>query len=412
MPDRPAVDAATLLDALERLLEAPPGGLSVALGSSCDVVAGALGAEKVDALLYEPERDSLVAVGSSSQPLTALQRKLGLDVMQLANGGRAVGAFTSGAPFLSGRIDQDPDELRGVREGLGIRSLLAVPLEVGGTRRGVLTAASVQPERFTSEDLRLARLLARWVGGVAHRAELVTEIARKAVEEGRRSAAEELVMVLAHDLRNLLAPVTVRLDLLRRRAENDQRASDLRELELASRGLHRVTALVGDMLDVARIDQGVFLLEPRPVDLVALVQEVASTLSTPTLPVVVRPYEPVEVCGDPRRLRQCLENLLSNAIQHSPHGAAVVVSLGQERHEQGEMARVDVVDQGPGISGEAAERIFERFATGNGARGGLGLGLYLARRIAMAHGGELGLSSTPGQGARFTLRLPVLRSAC
>ena len=119
-------------------------------------------------------------------------------------------------------------------------------------------------------------------------------------------------------------------------------------------------------------------------------------------------FEQVVVAADPDRLKQCLENIVSNAIRHSPRGGSVTIEIGRQKRTEGEVARIEVRDQGPGIPDEMLPRIFERFSAGPGSPG-LGLGLYLARRIAGAHGGELTASSPPGAGARFTLLLPFHR---
>jgi GAF domain-containing protein len=107
----------------------------------------------------------------------------------------------------------------GFREGLGIRSLLGVPLLVSGQRRGVLLAASARPERFTEEDRHFLEAVAGWVGEVAHRAELVEQLTAQAAEQARRATADEVVTVLAHDVRNLIMPLRGRADLLLRRAQ-------------------------------------------------------------------------------------------------------------------------------------------------------------------------------------------------
>src|SRR5690606_33702275 len=104
-------------------------------------------------------------------------------------------------------------------------------LDVGPARRGVLMAASQRPERWGPEHVRFAELVARWVGVVAHRAELVEEMAGNAVEQGRRAVAEELITVLAHDLRNLLGPIDTRLEVLRRRAESGACADEVRDVD-------------------------------------------------------------------------------------------------------------------------------------------------------------------------------------
>jgi two-component system OmpR family sensor kinase len=396
---------------LERLLDIPTTDLRVALSHASDVVADALGSDKVDAFLYDPTRDSLVAVGTSNQPLSARQKKLGLDVLPLSNGGRVVQVYRTGQTFSHGRLQDDPDELRGVKEALGVRSEVGVPLDVGGSRRGMMMVCSLSNDYFSAEDVRFAEAVARWVGIIVHRAELIGELTRQAHEEGRRAGAEELVTVLAHDLRNFIAPVNIIVALIKQRAERDRREADARDAARAERALKRVGALISDILDVARIDQGLLQIEPRPIDLVPLVQDTAGTLSTPEHPISVRPSGPLIVGADAARVRQCLENLISNALKHSPKDGAVSILVRPVRRETGEFARVDVVDEGLGIPPDLLPRIFERFVTGKQREGGLGLGLYLARRIASLHDGELTVTSAPGKGACFSLYLPVYEAA-
>jgi two-component system, OmpR family, sensor kinase len=356
--------------------------------------------------LYEPERDSLYALGTSNQPLSALQKKLGLDLLALSNGGRVVYVFKTGNTFATGHLEDDGEELRGVKESLKIRSKIGVPLEVGGVRRGMLMIASKEVDYFKPEDVRFAESVARWVSIVVHRAELVEEIARNAAEQGRRAVAEELITVLAHDLRNVISPIDLRLHMLHRRAERDQRQADVRELDAAAKAVARLSGLISDILDVARIDQGILDMDVQPVDAVELIQNTAATLSTSENPIVIKSSEDVILAADPARVLQCLENLLSNAVKHSPKGAPVTVLLSSVKHDSGDFAIVDVVDEGPGVPPEIMPRLFERFVTGGRSNGGLGLGLYLAKRIAVMHQGELTVSSEPGKGARFRLMLP------
>jgi two-component system OmpR family sensor kinase len=390
-----------LLATMERLLEVPSTDLKVALTAASDVVASALGADKVDVFLYDASRDSLVAESTSTQPLSALQHQHGLDVLQIANGGRVVQVFKTGKTFFTGHLESDPEELRGVREVLRIRSKIGIPLEVGGKRRGVLMFAALSPDRWNSEDAAFAESTARWVAVLAHRAELVEQITRNASEQGRRAVAEELITVLAHDLRNYLSPIDLRLRLLKRRAERDQRDADASDLDLAARAIARLAGLIANILDVARIDQGLFRLDLQPVDLVSLLEETAATFSSAVVPVVVKAAESVQVSADPDRLRQCIENLISNAVKHSPEGAAVTVLVSNSAG----CAKVEVLDQGPGVSPAMLPRIFDRFVSGERREGGLGLGLYLARRIAVMHAGNLTVESSPGRGARFVLTL-------
>ncbi len=412
--DQKTASPQRLLELLEALLRLPAGDLKTTLDHVGNLVAEATGADKIDAFVYDAPRDSLVAVGTSTQPLSALQRQLGLDVLPVSNGGRVVHVYKTGETFITGRLDQDEQELRGVREGLKIKSKLGVPLDIGGRRRGMMMIASLKPDFFTAEDARFAESVAHWAGIVAHRAELAEQMGRNAALQARRAAAEELVTVLAHDLRNFLGPLSLRLEVLKLRAQGPQREEDRRDLEAAASTLERLGALVSDLLDVARIDQGVFQLQPQMVDLGALVEEVAKVFSSAQNRVLVRVQEgqSIRVPADASRLRQTLENLIANAQQQSPAAAPVSIFVKSGKRERpGDVALVEVADEGPGIPQDMLPRLFDRYVTSGERRGGLGLGLYLAKRIAEVHGGDLTVDSQPGKGTRFTLTVPAVAPA-
>jgi signal transduction histidine kinase len=169
----------------------------------------------------------------------------------------------------------------------------------------------------------------------------------------------------------------------------------------------RLAALVADVLDTSRLEAGTFGYAFAPVDLVNVVRdsvaaagigqdEVRLTSELPaTLPTVR---------GDAERLRQLVDNLISNAIKYSDSGGEVHV---EARADDGHVV-VRVRDTGPGIAPEHQAQIFEKFGrvTGND-KPGTGLGLFLSRSFAEAHGGSLAVDSAPGEGAIFTLTLPV-----
>src|SRR5919202_1269963 len=261
-----------MLSTLERLLEIETGDMDAALDAATQALAEVLRADKVDAFLYEPSTATLVARGTSETPLGRKQHALGLHQLPVANGGRMVEVFETGVPRHCGRVDLDQEELRGIREGLGVRSDISVPLDVSGTRGGVLAAASTSPEFFSEADLRFLRTVAHWVGVVAHRAQLVEAAAREAIAHGRRTAAEELMTVLAHDLRNLLTPLRMRISMMGRRARRDGNYGYVRDAEEMVRTVDRLEHLVHELLDTARLEQGLFTLSVRPVDLVELVR--------------------------------------------------------------------------------------------------------------------------------------------
>jgi two-component system OmpR family sensor kinase len=216
-------------------------------------------------------------------------------------------------------------------------------------------------------------------------------------------AARELLTVAAHDLRNHLTPLQVRLDLIRRRALRDDQPEYLHDSEQAARNLDRLRRLIADLLDVSRLDRGMFSVHARAVDLSALIAESIEAFAEGD--TVVQLTQPATLTGfvDPERFQQALENLLANAVHHSPDHGVVCVLVS----ESGSWIHVQVSDQGPGIPADLQAHLFDAFAIGPGSVG-LGLGLFLAQGIAVAHGGLLRVDSNPGKGATFTLALPAL----
>ena len=184
------------------------------------------------------------------------------------------------------------------------------------------------------------------------------------------------------------------------------------ELDRAMAGISQESArmgrLVEDLLTLARLDEGL-PLERRAVELVKLGADAVHTAAAvgPDWPVRLEAARPVEVVGDPLRLRQVLDNLLSNVRAHTPPGTSTVVRVSQENDE----AVVDVTDNGPGLDDEQRSRVFERFYRADPSRsrlkGGAGLGLSIVNAIVIAHGGTVRAFSNPGQGASFSVHLPL-----
>lgn len=405
---------ARLLSTLERLLQLDATNVSRTLNAAAHLVGEALNAEKVDAFVYHPENETLQVAGLSQTPMSRQQVALGLDRLAIADGGRLVEVFHTGVPYATGHADQDSRVRPGITKGLGVRSILAIPLEVGGERKGVLQVASAREEAFTERDQTFFPAVATWVGLVLHRAELVEQLTTQAVEEAKRVAADDLIGILAHDLRNLLSPINLRLQVLRRRYEQEQRQRDSQEIRHVLASVERLHGLIRNLLDTARLEQGLFTIEPQECDLAALARETVELLYTPATPMHIQAPEHVLVQADPERLRQVLENLLSNALQHSPPDAPISIALSVERQPANDdriedWAVLTIEDQGEGIPPELLPRLFDRYVRGEESRG-VGLGLYVAYRTIEAHAGTLTAASAPGQGARFTIRLPLVAS--
>jgi signal transduction histidine kinase len=185
----------------------------------------------------------------------------------------------------------------------------------------------------------------------------------------------------------------------------DQRESFLALIEHETK---RLADLVGDVLDTSRIESGRFSYSFADVDVGQLIRESAALAESGQDEVAIRPRveDPLPlVRGDRERLRQVITNLIDNAVKYSPAGAAVDVAAFAENGR----ITIEVRDSGPGVAPEHQSLIFEKFGrvSGEHAKPGTGLGLFIARSIAQAHGGSLEVHSVPSEGATFALVLPV-----
>jgi DNA-binding CsgD family transcriptional regulator len=151
-----------------------------------------LGADKVDVFLYAPAEQALVAEGTSDTPMGRQEHALGLDRLPLAKGGRTVRVFESGESYRAEHADQDPVELPDVVSKIGVRSTLAVPLEVVGARRGVLLASSATPAAFSQGDLKFLEAVAHWLGLTVARLAQAEMLATQAAEDGLQRGADEV----------------------------------------------------------------------------------------------------------------------------------------------------------------------------------------------------------------------------
>jgi signal transduction histidine kinase len=178
--------------------------------------------------------------------------------------------------------------------------------------------------------------------------------------------------------------------------------------DIASAGRH-LLELVNDLVDLQSIERPGFNPAPEDIDLADVARRAAGLLAVRAAADKVRIEGPndtdrIPARGEFRRVLQIVMNLVTNAVRYSPEGGVVTIAVEAGRNE----ARLSVTDQGPGIAQADQQRIFEKFERLDSSDpGGTGLGLYIARRLARAMGGELTVKSVPGKGARFTVSLPT-----
>jgi signal transduction histidine kinase len=212
----------------------------------------------------------------------------------------------------------------------------------------------------------------------------------------------------SHELRTPLTSVRGVAEYGLQQGEGASRDELLRLMTLIQRESGRMGRLVEDLLLLARFDSG-RPLDLRPIDLASIAAEAVqrARIVDPGRPVTLHAAEPVVVRADDERIRQVIDNLIGNAIQHTPAGSPVTVTVASGPGT----GQLTVGDQGPGMTAEQAARVFERFYRTDGARsrasGGTGLGLAIAAALTAAHGGEITVDTAPGRGASFHLRLPL-----
>lgn len=317
---------------------------------------------------------------------------------------------------------------------------LLVPFHVKGEAVGTIWVIAHDPKRrFEAEDLRLLESLGRFaalayqalesLGALDQRRAALNLLedavqARQQAEESNRKLRQseealdeanrrkdEFLAMLAHELRNPLAPIGNASAILSQMLPADERAHLV--IGMIKRQVKQLTRLVDDLLDVSRITQGRIQLEQRSVDLAGVITQALETVEPQLrekrhkLAVTASSYQPLYVQGDFARLVQCVGNILANAIKYTePEGEVAVRTHGDER-----TAYIEVSDTGTGIAPELLPRIFDLFVqserTLDRSQGGLGIGLAVVKRLIEMHKGEVSARSAGvGRGATFEIRLP------
>ncbi|WP_271083839.1 CHASE3 domain-containing protein [Brevundimonas sp. NIBR11] len=233
------------------------------------------------------------------------------------------------------------------------------------------------------------------------------------ISERRRieQLKDEFVSTVSHELRTPLTSIAGSLGLLAGGAAGPLPEKAARLIQIAQANSQRLVRLINDILDIEKIESGKLRLEMAPLDLREIarraVEGVRGYADELGVVLTLAEGEAAPVRGDADRLIQVVTNLLSNASKFSPRGGEVRVTVDPETR----LARLSVVDQGPGIPDSFRSRIFSKFAQADGsdtrAKGGTGLGLAIAREIAERHGGRLWFESAEGEGATFYLDLPL-----
>jgi signal transduction histidine kinase/ActR/RegA family two-component response regulator len=321
--------------------------------------------------------------------------------------------------LLAGGDTPDPRWLPADLAHLAAPSHLAVPVIGLDQVLGVLLVMRSPADAYREDHLGLLSVVASQLAAYLSAYRLKQdedelsqrrEAARVEAEAANR-AKDEFLAILAHELRNPLAPILAAMQTIRRQADADPAVRRARDV--VERQVRHLARLLDDLLDVSRFARERIHLRTQRVTLGTIVADAVETTRGlidergHTLSLSL-PESPIWLEGDPTRLVQVVGNLLNNAAKYTPPGGRVSVTGAQ----QGDQILLRVSDNGIGIAAEMLPRVFEPFTQGHHSldrsSGGLGVGLTLARTLVELHGGTLTAASEgPGRGSEFVVRLPV-----
>jgi signal transduction histidine kinase/DNA-binding response OmpR family regulator len=380
-----------------------------ALGAVYDAVAPRIGA---DAMLHYRSHDSgamhLAASAGLNEQLVLEGRQI--DVGEGVCGMVAQSGLVHAMSGILSSTDLQTDFLR----RCGIDHYVCVPFVAADRVVGTLAFGRRTGSGFSDDEVQFVRTLASYVSIAYERIRTYHQLVEhtRMLQDADRNKDEFLAM-LAHELRNPLAPIVNAAHLLRTVASGEPEVA--RWQSVIERQSQHLTRLLDDLLDVARVSSGKIVLRLESVSAQSVAAAAVEAMlpsaqdKQQTLHLDVAP-KTLSVEGDRVRLTQVLTNLLHNAIKFTPKGGSINVAVV----EHGKSVRLAVRDQGCGFSAELEPRLFTLFAQGEGAltqpagSSGLGLGLALVRRLVEMHGGRVwGYSNGPGEGAEFVVELPV-----
>jgi signal transduction histidine kinase len=300
----------------------------------------------------------------------------------------------------------------------GMRAMMSCPLIANGVPIGFIFFSYSEPNVYEQHHVDVFKKLASRLSIIVEKGRLVTEIleheaAIEAQNEELQSLNEmrnHFLGMAAHDLRNPLGSILMAVDLLGNKTDLDD---DERWILDAIRERSRyMLTLINDLLDVSKVEAGELTLEPEPVDLAGFLPDVAEDLNrmyaSKGTTIIFEPEAAGTVATDPHRLRQVLENLLSNAVKYSPPGSTVTLKLARQPADGW---RIAVLDEGPGISPEDREKLFQPFSRiatqPTGGESSTGLGLAITQRVVEALGGQIGVRDNVPTGSEFWFTLPA-----
>jgi signal transduction histidine kinase len=381
------------------------GGAASLFGFLSRHAAELLRAEKGLVLLYDPKLHEMAgqAPGHGLSPEQVQAVRYSVDEA------RRRWHFGTNGPLVTADARQDPRLIPGVAEGLGIRSVLAVPLTRGSQVAGVLAVAD-RPggAPFRDEDVVFLQALAAQASVAVENYRLHQELlsANVQLQEVDR-LKNEFVAMVAHDFRSPLMAIRGYAELVLEDSDigADNRREFMRTIIAQTGDLAR---LATDTFLITQMEAGHFDHRWQEVELGPFILDAVTRVQTDHPLVLDVPPGMPRLLTDPDRLRQLLANLISNAVKYSPGGEAVTLRTREQAPGQ---VLIQVIDHGLGIPADQMGRLFKKFERVRTAAheriSGTGLGLYICRLIVDAHQGRIWAESEPGKGSTFSVLLPL-----
>lgn len=369
-------------------------------------------------------------IGTGGRSVVARWARSDLGELQLGAGYEAKlegsslqGVLETGEPriindleaYLAGKPGSESTRLI-VAEGL--RSSLTCPLIVNGEAVGFMFFSSIRPHQYHSQHVSVFQSIAAQLSVIVEKGRMASELdAKKQEAEHQNEELRRLDLIknrflgtVAHDLRNPIASIRMSAELLADPSASlnlEERRAFLHDINRQARYM---VELIDDLLDVTKIESGRLDLQLETIRVDEFLEDTvrrhANLAARKGTTVMLMSHSNGRVHADPIRLRQVLDNLISNAVKFSPAGSSIEVRQQCRRDSW----KVEVKDEGPGLTEADRRALFEYFATlsakPTGGENSTGLGMAITRRVVEAHGGEIGVDSPPGAGSTFWFTIP------
>lgn len=395
-------DLSALQEISETFYAAPI--LEFDLGKIVKIIVKSLGCDSCVFMFFDPSSSQLVASASTENAAPAGNVK---DARHLA-----LDVFQEGKSRILDDMESEGFHSETERDA---HSMILVPMKIEKETIGVLKLGSRQKSFFNQHHLRLSELIADRAAVLVQNTRLYEKIWHANQELERLNQVKtEFVSIVSHELRTPMTAIKGFVDIVLSEEAGPLAPQQKKFLRIAHNSIDRLTMLISDLLDLSRIESGKMKMDLFATRMEKILQESAETYHTTILSKKMQfslemDKKLPEILADEARIKQVIDNLLSNAMKFTPEGGQIKISAG----DMGDYILVAVSDTGPGIKKEDQEKIFEKFYQVDSSLtrqiGGTGLGLAICKSIIEMHGGRIWVESEPGKGSTFRFLMPRLR---